>query len=96
MTGGIKMITAIVLLTAEKSKVHSIAEMFADMKEITEVYSIAGRYDLCVIVRSKNNENLEDFVTNQLLIVEGIINTETLIAFRTYSRYDLERMFDMD
>jgi len=90
------MITAIVLLTAEKGRVHSIAETLADMKEITEVYSVAGRYDLSVIVRGKDNDNLEEFVTDQLLKVEGIINTETLIAFRTYSRYDLERMFDMD
>ena len=90
------MVTAIVLLTVEKSKIHSIAETLADMKEITEVYSVAGRYDLSVIVRGKDNDNLEKFVTDQLLKVEGIINTETLIAFRAYSRYDLERMFDMD
>jgi len=90
------MITAIILLTAEKGKIHSIAETLADMKEITEVYSVAGRYDLSVIVRVKDHENLEELVTNQLLKVEGIINTETLIAFRVYSRYDLERMFDMD
>ena len=90
------MITAIVLLTAEKGKVHSIAETLADMKEITEVYSVAGRYDLSVIVRGKDNDNLEELVTDQLLKVEGIINTETLIAFRAYSRYDLERMFDID
>ena len=90
------MITAIILLTAEKDKIHSVAETLADMKEITEVYSVAGRYDLSVIVRVKDHENLEELVTNQLLKVEGIINTETLIAFRVYSRYDLERMFDMD
>jgi len=90
------MVTAIVLLTVEKDKVHSIAETLADMKEITEVYSIAGRYDLGVIVRGKDNENLEEFVTNYLLKVEGITDSETLIAFRAYSRYDLERMFDMD
>jgi len=51
---------------------------------------------LSVIVRVKDHENLEELVTNQLLKVEGIINTETLIAFRVYSRYDLERMFGMD
>ena len=90
------MVTAIVLLTVEKDKIHSIAETLADMKEITEVYSIAGKYDLGVIVRRKENEKLEEFVTDQLLKVEGITNSETLIAFRIYSRYDLERMFDMD
>ena len=90
------MVAAIVLLTVEKDKVHSIAETLADMKEITEAYSIAGRYDLGVIVRGKDNENLEEFVTDHLLKVEGITDSETLIAFRVYSRYDLERMFEMD
>jgi len=90
------MVTAIVLLTVEKDEVHSIAEAFADMKAITEVYSVAGRYDLAVIVRGKNNENLEKLITNDLLKMQGIIKSETLIAFRVYSRYDLERMFDMD
>ena len=41
------MVTTIVLLTVEKGKIHSIAETLADMKEITEVYSIAGKYDRC-------------------------------------------------
>ena len=90
------MVTAIVLLTAERDKVHPIAEALADINEITEVYSVAGRYDLAVIVRGKNNESLEELVTDHLLKVEGIVKSETLIAFRAYSRYDLERMFDMD
>ena len=90
------MVTAIVLLTAERDKVHTIAEALADIKEITEVYSVAGRYDLAVIVRGKNNESLEELITDHLLKVEGIVKSETLIAFRAYSRYDLERMFDMD
>jgi len=90
------MVTAIVLLTAERDKVHTIAEALADIKEITEVYSIAGRYDLAVIVRSKNDESLEELITDRLLKVGGIVKSETLIAFRVYSRYNLERMFDMD
>ena len=90
------MVTAIILLTAERDKVHTIAEALADIKEITEVYSVAGRYDLAVIVRGKNNESLEELITDHLLKVEGIVKSETLIAFRAYSRYDLERMFDMD
>ena len=90
------MVTATVLLTVEEDEVHSIAEALLDMKEITEVYSVTGRYDLGVLVRGKDNEDLEEFITNQLLKVEGIMKSETLIAFRVYSRYDLERMFDMD
>lgn len=90
------MVTAVVLLTVVRNKIHLIAEKLADIKDITEVYSVAGRYDLAVIVRGKDNESLEELITNDLLKVQGIIKSETLIAFRVYTRYDLERMFDMD
>jgi DNA-binding Lrp family transcriptional regulator len=65
------------------------------MKGITEVYSIAGRYDLAVIIRAKDNDQLADIVTHHMLKVEGIITSETLIAFRVYSKHDLEGMFSI-
>ncbi len=89
------MVTAIVLLTAQRDKINSIAEKLADMKGISEVYSVAGEYDLAVIIRVKDNEKLAELVTNHMLKVEGIIKSETLIAFRTYSKHDLESMFSI-
>ena len=89
------MVTAIVLLTVKRDKVNEVAEQLADMKGISEVYSIAGEYDLAAIVRTKNNESLADLVTGHLLKVDGILKSETLIAFRTYSRHDLESMFSI-
>ena len=91
---GESMVTAIVLLKVERTKIHGVAEKLADMKPITEVYSIAGAYDLAVMLRAKDNEKVAQTVTEELLQVEGILDSETLIAFRVYSRYDLERMFD--
>ena len=63
------------------------------MGGITEVYSVAGRYDLVAIIRVKENEELAEIVTNHIRKVEGIEKSETLIAFRVYSRYDLEMAF---
>jgi DNA-binding Lrp family transcriptional regulator len=90
------MVTAIVLLNVEKSKVHPAAETLADMKEITEVYSVAGKYDLAVILRHKIDEKIEKMVTEKILKVDGVTGSETLVAFRVYSRYDLERMFEIE
>jgi DNA-binding Lrp family transcriptional regulator len=89
------MITALVLLTVTRDRVNEIAEKLAEMKGITEVYSIAGRYDLAVIIRAKDNDQLADIVTHHMLKVEGIITSETLIAFRVYSKHDLEGMFSI-
>ncbi len=87
------MVTAFALLTVDRDRVHPLAEELADMPGIAEVYSVAGRFDLVVIIRAGNNEQLEEIVTDQLLQKNGIHKSETLIAFRAYSRHDLESMF---
>ena len=89
------MVTAIVLLNVERDKVNVIAEQLAEMKEISEVYSVAGRYDLTAVIRVKNNDSLAALVTDKMLKVEGIVKSETLIAFRVHSRHDLDSMFSI-
>ena len=89
------MVSAIVLLNVERDKVNTVAEKLADMAGISEVYSVAGRYDLVAIIRVKENEQLADIVTNHMLKIEGIIKSETLIAFRVFSRHDLENLFSI-
>jgi len=87
------MVTAIILLNVDKGKVHTIAETLADIEEITEVYSVAGKYDLAVMLRHQVDERIEELITETILTIDGIQDSETLMAFRVYSRYDLERMF---
>jgi len=89
------MVSAIVLLNVERDKVNTVAEKLADMTGISEVYSVAGRYDLVAIIRVSENEQLADIVTNHMLKIEGIIKSETLIAFRVFSRHDLESLFSI-
>lgn len=89
------MVTAIALLNVSRDRVHEIAEELAGTEHVSEVYSVSGRYDLAVIVRAKDNDALEELVTNHMLKVEGIHKSETLIAFRVYSRHDLEAMFNV-
>jgi DNA-binding Lrp family transcriptional regulator len=89
------MMTAIVLLNTQRDKVNAVAERIADLDGVTEVYSIAGRYDLAAVVRVKDDEGLADVVTRDIRNIEGIEKSETLIAFRVYSRHDLERIFSI-
>ena len=89
------MVTALVLLTVERDKVNTVAERLAAMEGITEVFSVAGKYDLVSIIRVKDNESLADLVTNRMLKVENILRSETLIAFKALSRHDLESMFSI-
>mgnify|MGYP001457224525 FL=1 len=89
------MVSSIVLINCERDKINSVAEQLTALKGITEVFSIAGRYDLVAVLRVANNEALADLVTTQMLKVNGITDSETLIAFKVYSKHDLERMFEI-
>jgi len=87
------MVSSVVLLSMERDRINEVAQQLVAMEGVTEVYSVAGQYDLVAIVRVKDNEALAELVTGRMLKLDGIRRSETLIAFRVYSRYDLERMF---
>lgn len=87
------MVSAVVLLSIERNRINPVAEELATMPGISEVFSVAGRYDLVAVLRVPDNEALADLVTKKMLQVAGIIDSETLIAFRVFSRHDLESMF---
>lgn len=87
------MVTALVLLQTERQRINQVAQKLAEMDGISEVYSVSGEFDLVAIIRVKDNESLAALVTDRMLQVEGITRSETLIAFRVFSRHDLEGMF---
>ena len=89
------MVTAIVLLSVERQQVNAVAQKIVDMEGVTEVFSVAGRYDLVAIVRTNDNEGVAEFVTRHLITVSGISATETLLAFKAFSHFDLEHMFSI-
>ncbi len=89
------MVTAILLIKTERGRVVEVAEALSDIVGITEVYSVAGRYDLVAIIRVRNAEDMANLVTQEVVKVQGIRKTETLTAFRAYSRHDLEAAFSL-
>ena len=87
------MVTSIILINAERNKINTVAEQLQAIAGISEVYSVSGKYDLIAIVRVKTNDDLAQLVTNQMLAIDGIVTTETMLAFQAFSRHDLEAMF---
>jgi DNA-binding Lrp family transcriptional regulator len=89
------MPTAVILLNVEGKETSRIAESIASLAGVTEVYSVAGNYDLVAIVRVAANEALADLVTDQIRAIPGILASQTLIAFRAYSPGEINALFDM-
>ena len=89
------MITAIVFVKADVARIPEVAEAIAALDGISEVYSVTGEIDLIALVRVRRHEEVADVVADQLNKVPGVLDTETHIAFRAYSRHDLEAAFSL-
>ncbi|HEX8394776.1 MULTISPECIES: Lrp/AsnC family transcriptional regulator [Longimicrobium] len=89
------MIAAVVLIRAVPGDVPALARRIAGIDGVAEVYSVSGEYDLIAIVRVKEYERIAQIVTEEIAQVSGIERTNTLTAFRVYSKQDLERAWDM-
>jgi DNA-binding Lrp family transcriptional regulator len=89
------VISAIVLISAEVDRIPEVAAAIAELKGVSEVYSVTGDVDLIAIVRVRHHEELADVIADQLNKVSGVLGTQTHIAFRTYSQHDLEAAFSL-
>jgi DNA-binding Lrp family transcriptional regulator len=88
------MITAFVLIQASRGQVNTLAQTLADLPGVAEVYSVSGQHDLVAIARVASPDDLSVLVTDRLAGLSGIVSTQTLLAFRAYSRHDLESLFE--
>jgi len=89
------VISAIVLINAEVDRIPEVAAAIAEIDGVTEVYSVTGDVDLIAMVRVHQHEEFADVIADQLNKVSGVLLTQTHIAFRTYSKHDLEAAFSL-
>ena len=90
------MVTAIVLVNVQRPKLKSVTENVLKIKGVTEVYTVAGEYDLAAIVRVKTNTELSDIVVDRMPHhIDGITHTKTLVALGVDSKIDLAKAFKL-
>lgn len=89
------MIAAFVLIKAEPARIADLAGELADVNGVAEVYSVAGDVDLIAVVRVRHHDDLADVVTRHIAGLAGIVSTRSMVAYRAYSKHDLESMFSL-
>ncbi|RXR23146.1 Lrp/AsnC family transcriptional regulator [Oerskovia turbata] len=87
------MLTAIVLIDTEPNLIPEVASQVAALRGVSEVYSVTGKADLVAMVRVQEHDDLADVIADRVSKIEGVLRTETFIAFRAYSDVDLEQAF---
>jgi DNA-binding Lrp family transcriptional regulator len=85
--------TAIVHIDCATDSIPEVAEALAALDGVSEVYSVAGNVDLIAIVRVARFEDIADVIAGKISKTPGVVNTESHIAFRAYSKHDLEDAF---
>jgi len=87
------VITAIVLISADRTAIPTLGEALAAVEGVSEVYSVTGQIDFIAMVRAREHDELAEIVTGRIGQVPGVVRTDTHVAFKMYSRHDLESLF---
>jgi DNA-binding Lrp family transcriptional regulator len=89
------MVTAFVLVKASRAALPSLGSRLADLSGVAEVYTVTGDWDFVAILRVRRQDELAELVTGRLAELDGIEDTNTMVAFQQFSAHDLEAMFGL-
>jgi DNA-binding Lrp family transcriptional regulator len=86
---------AIVLIEAARDAMSTLGGVLADIEGVREAYSVTGEWDFVAIVQVRRHQDLADVVTARIAQLDGIVRTQTMVAFEAFSKHDLEAMFSI-
>lgn len=81
-TRGPYAIRAMVLISIESRHEPSVVRELAKRYEITKLYSVSGRYDLCALLLTDSTQEL-DAVIDKIRGVRGVVDTFSTILLST-------------
>ena len=89
------MTHAIVLIEAERDSMLTLGGALADLPGVAEAYSVTGEWDFVAIIRVPEHEQLAEVITGTIVALDGVVRTQTMVAFEAFSNHDLESMFSL-
>lgn len=90
------MVNAFVNIKCEKKTFSKIAKELLKIPNITEVYAVTGEFDLIAIIRASSHEAVSRIVTEDIMELDNIEDTNTVIALQTYSSFNLDELFSSE
>lgn len=89
------MVTAIVLIEASANTIAELGPQVAALDGVHEAHSVAGgQADLVAVVKVSDHDGIARVVTEGIAKLEGVVSTETLIAFRSFSDAEMNAGFE--
>ena len=75
-------VNALVLITVESQSEPDVVLTLSRRHEVSKLYSVSGRYDLCAMVHAETTEDLER-VINRVRAIKGVTDTLTTMLLST-------------
>ena len=89
------MTHAIVLIESSRDALPTLGGRLAEVEGVREAYSVTGQWDYVAIVQVRRHEDLAEVVTSRMGQLDGVVRTQTMVAFEAFSRHDLEALFSI-
>jgi DNA-binding Lrp family transcriptional regulator len=89
------VVTAIILVRSTRQALNTLGPRLAAVSGVAEAYTVTGDWDFVAIIRVRHHEELADLVTGELTKLDGVEQTQTMVAFQQFSQHDLEAMFGL-
>jgi DNA-binding Lrp family transcriptional regulator len=87
------MVTGIVLINVERAMIPNVIDGLMKIDGVSEVYTVAGEYDLVAMIRVDSNAKLAEIIATKMTSdIKGIIHTKTLISLNANAKLDLSTL----
>ena len=78
------MLTFFVEIKCALGKTYAVANALAEAEIASEIYSIAGDYDILAKFYVPKDTDIGHFVGEKVQIIPGILDTRTVITFKAF------------
>ena len=89
------MTHAIVLIEVDRDALATLGGELAEIEGVAAAYSVTGEWDFVAVLNLRRHEQLADVVTHGIAKLDGVVKTQTMVAFEAFSRHDLESLFSV-
>jgi Lrp/AsnC family transcriptional regulator, regulator for asnA, asnC and gidA len=76
----------IIGLKVQRGQMDAVAERLSQLPQVRYVGASTGRVDLIIEVVTRTNQDLAEFLMNELAQIEGILDSETNLIVRIYKQ----------
>ncbi|GAB6902583.1 Lrp/AsnC family transcriptional regulator [Kineosporia succinea] len=73
--------SAYVTLTLHQEQWRDVRRQLRELPGVAHIALVGGEYDVLLLVRARDNEQLRSVVLERIQAIEGVVSTRTLLVF---------------